>query len=164
MRYTRIGFASYAIASVLLILVVGVAWARSRPVAETAAVPSEEPAPDAPPAPQEAGEAAWQAECAGCHGAGVARGRSIPALRAHAVELFAAEGGRDYLVDFMLTGAVRYVEEGRIVLDETHPAYAELTDQRIAAILSYMLTSWGNEELLPDGARLYSAAEIAARR
>lgn len=163
MRYTRIGFASYAIAAVLVVAVVGVAWTRSRSVASP--VPSSSSAPTEPSAtePQESGEAAYQAECAGCHGDGERR-RNIPALRGYAVELYASEGGREYLVDFMLTGRVRILEDGRVVYEEAHPGYPQLSDARIAAILNHMLTSWGNDLLPPAGRRPYGAPEIAARR
>jgi len=64
----------------------------------------------------------------------------------------------------MLDGRVRFIEDGRTVYEETHPAYEQLSNEVVAAILNYMLVSWGNEELLPTGARLYTAAEVAARR
>jgi cytochrome c5 len=164
MRYTRIGFAAYAIAAVLVIVVVGVAWARSRSLPEPTSTAADEVASRPGAAPQESGAAAYQAECGGCHGAGEARGRGIPALRVHAVELLSSEAGRDYLIDFMLTGRVRSMQDGRASYDESHPSYAELTDGRIAAILNHMLASWGNEALLPAGARLYAPGDIASRR
>ena len=166
MRYTRVGVASYAIASVLVVTVVTVAWARSRPAPGPVAAPAAESTaePSVSAAAQESDAASYRAECAGCHGEGVARGRSIPALREFAVELFTSEGGRDYLIDFMLTGRVRVVQEGRITYDETHPSYGELSDERIAGILNHMLTSWGNEALLPDDRRPYTGAEIAVAR
>ena len=177
MRYTRVGFASYAIAGVLLVTVLSVAWARSRasaapgieaagataPAAGVAAPRSPEPDGLAPP-PQEADAAAYEAECSGCHRSGEARGRAVPALRVHAVSLFTSEGGREYLIDLMLDGSVRFVEDGRTQYDDTHPAYEELSNETVASILNHMLVSWGNRELLPQDARLYTAAEVAARR
>jgi hypothetical protein len=62
----------------------------------------------------------------GCLREGEARGRSIPALRGLAVDLLTSEGGRDYLIDFMLTGRVRMIEDGRVTYEETHPSYGEL--------------------------------------
>jgi mono/diheme cytochrome c family protein len=165
-RYTKIGTASYAIAAGLVVAVVTVAWARSRPAAEPAAATPAERAPAVPGtlAAQESDAAAYRADCASCHREGEARGRSIPPLRGYVVELFTSEGGRDYLVDFMLTGRVRIIEEGRVMYDETHPSYGQLSDERIAGILNYMLTSWGNDALLPDDRRLYTGADIAAGR
>ena len=176
MRYTRVGVASYAIASVLVVTVLGVAWARSRapspptpPTASTeapATAPSgaAAPAPGAAPAPQDSGAAAWEAECGACHRDGEARGRSIPALRGLAVTLFTSRGGREYLIDLMLDGRVRSVENGRTEYVESHPSYEELSDASIAAILNHMLESWGNQELLPAEPPLYTAAAVAARR
>jgi cytochrome c5 len=171
MRYTRVGVASYAIASALVVTVLGVAWARSQGRAGTRAITessAEVPAAEAPggpaPPPQESGAAAYEAECGGCHRDGEARGRSIPALRGHAVTLFTSEGGREYLIDLMIDGRVRFVESARTVYEETHPSYEELADATIAAILNHMLVSWGNENLLPTELRLYTAAEVAAQR
>jgi mono/diheme cytochrome c family protein len=164
MRYTRIGLASYAIASALVATVTVVAWARSQSMSEPQA--GEHTRPAAPPVSevQELDTAAYQAECAGCHGEGEARGRSIPALRGLAVELFTSEGGRDYLIDFMLQGRVRSVESGLVSYRESHPSYARLPDASVAAILNYVLMSWGNDALLPSERRLYAAADVAARR
>jgi cytochrome c5 len=163
-RYTRIGLASYAIASVLVVVVVGVAWARSRALPEPASAVSVDASSPALGVARESAAEAYDAECGGCHGAGEARGRSIPALRGLAAELFLSEGGRDYLIDFMLAGRVRSVEEGRIVYTESHPSYTELPDARVAAIINHILVSWGNDELLPPEPRLYTAGDIAAAR
>lgn len=164
MRYTRIGLASYAIASVLVVAVVGVAWARSRPLSEPEAIPAVERVAEPTVVTQESGAAAYQSECSGCHGEGQARGRSIPTLRGFAVELFTSEGGREYLIDFMLDGRVRSMEDGEVAYIDGHPSYGELPDARIAAILDHMLVSWGNDALLPAERRSYTAAEVAARR
>ena len=178
MRYTRVGVASYAIASVLVVTVLGVAWARSRAPAppapaqagtqagtEAAAeAPSETAAPEPGPAAQESAAAAYEAECGSCHRDGEARGRSIPALRGLAVTLFTSRGGRAYLIDLMLDGGVRSIDNGQTVYAETHPSFEELSDARIAAILNHMLESWGNQELLPSEPALYTATAVAARR
>jgi len=172
MRYTRIGPLSYGIAAVLVATVVGVARARSGAPAAPGSTQPSGPS-TAQTTPEDEGgvdvrqvvdSAAWQAECSGCHGAGEARGRSIPALRGLAVELFASEGGRDYLIDFMLDGRVRSVEDGQVVYAESHPSYESLPDSQIAGILNYVLNSWGNDALMPAERRLYGEADIAARR
>jgi mono/diheme cytochrome c family protein len=163
-RNTRIGLASYAIASVLVVAVVGVAWTRSRALPEPEATPAAERAAEPIADAQESGATDYQSECSGCHGEGQARGRSIPALRGFAVELFTSEGGRAYLIDFMLDGRVRSVEDGEVAYVESHASYGELPDARIAAILDHMLVSWGNDALLPAERRPYTAAEVAARR
>lgn len=168
MRYTGIGAASYAIAAVLVVAAVTVAWIRSRHAPEDA-TPATPTLPEATGSPvgvpsQESGDAAYRARCAGCHREGEARGRRIPALRGIAVDLFVSEGGRDYLIELMLTSRVRMTEDGRVTHDEAHPSYAELSDASIAGILNHVLTSWGNAALLPDDRRPYTAAEVAAHR
>lgn len=64
----------------------------------------------------------------------------------------------------MLIGMVRVIVDGWVKYEETHPRYGGLSDERVAGILNHMLTSWGNEALLPDDRRLYTEAEIAVRR
>ena len=44
------------------------------------------------------------------------------------------------------------------------PAWAQLGDAELAAILDHLLTAWGNEALLPDGTAPYAVDEIAAAR
>jgi mono/diheme cytochrome c family protein len=155
MRYTRIGLASYSIGAVLVATVVGVAWARSRVTAPSGS--AGEPAADV-------GAAVYATECRACHGQGEARGRNLPALRGGVVGLFRSEGGRDYLVDLLLDGRVRRADGAQTTYVASHPAYARLSDAELAAVLNHMLSSWGNEALLPRETVRYSAAEVAARR
>ena len=98
--------------------------------------------------------ATWEDRCSGCH----ETLDYIPAL-------FAAEGGREYLVDLMLFGAQG---EARIY-GETQslrhrPFAGNYSDEQIAGLLNLTLVAWGNEEALPDGAVLYEPEEIAAAR
>jgi len=170
--------ASYSIAIVLLIAVVAVAWLRSReraaPPSEGAtagAVPSETPAAETRPAGGEAGPPpaslgsdVYATQCRGCHGEGEARGRTLPALRGNVVTILGSEGGRAYLIDLLLDGRVRRVEGGETTYAPTHPDYAALSDAEVASVLNHMLTSWGNDALVPQNARPYTSDEIAARR
>lgn len=155
MRYTRVGLASYSIAAMLVVTVVGVAWARSR---------SSAPLDSGGDMTGALGADVYARECRGCHGTGEARGRSMPALRGRVVDLFASSGGRDYLIDLLLDGRVRRVESGEPTLVDSHPGYAHLSDVEVAAVLNHMLSSWGNDALLPERATLYVDDEVAARR
>ncbi len=144
------------IAGMLLASALAFAWLRSRP----APVRAEAAAP--PPAAEVTGRLAfdwraigaqtYQANCASCHSDG--RGtRHVPPLSGHAVDMFQAEGGRAYLVDFLLYGL------------ERHPAYADrLSDNQAAAVLNHMLTAWGNSDLLATNRRLYGPPEVAEHR
>lgn len=96
----------------------------------------------------------WEARCAGCH---VELGY-VPAL-------FAAEGGRDYLVDLMLFGARgEAVIYGELQSFRHRPFAEQFGDQEMADLLNLMLLAWGNEEALPADAELYSEGEVAAAR
>jgi mono/diheme cytochrome c family protein len=170
MRHTRVRAASYAIAGILALTAAAVGWARSRDTYATAAAGEAAPAEAAAmpvaamPVASDSGAAVYARECRSCHGEGEARGRRIPPLRGLAVELLVAEGGREYLIDLMFDGRVRFEEDGKLVYQKTHPAYPHLNDAQVAAVLNHMLAAWGNQALLPRGTRPYTAAEVAGRR
>lgn len=98
-------------------------------------------------------EVLWEARCAGCH-----------VTLDYVPEVFAAEGGREYLIDLMLFGA-----RGEAYLygewqSLRHRPYGEFDDEQIAGLLNLMLLAWGNDEALPEGTQLYEAQEVAAAR
>lgn len=110
------------------------------------------------------GEALYATNCSGCHqtdGRGVPG--AFPPLVEHAPALYRADGGRAYLVALVLYGLQGEIE----VLGDTYrgvmPPWGHLSDRELAAILDHVLTTWGNEALLPDFAP-YAAEEIAAER
>jgi cytochrome c5 len=167
-RYTRIGWASYGVGGLLLAVALLVAWARSTPAPApahpAAAAPGATAAAPPGPGATALGAAVYAAECRSCHGQGERRGGAIPPLRGYTVELFRADGGRDYLIDFLFDGRVRRLEEGRLVYEKAHPIYTHLSDEAAAALLDHLLRSWGNESLLPAGTPPYQPAEVAAHR
>ncbi len=96
----------------------------------------------------------WEARCAGCH----EELTYIP-------ELFAAAGGRQYLVDVMLFGALgETFLYGEMQSLRHRPFADQFDDEDMAALLNLMLVAWGNEQALPEGTQLYTAAEVAAAR
>ncbi len=95
---------------------------------------------------------------------GEARGSSIPALRGGVPSILQSEGGREYLVTLLLDGRVRRTVGGHVSLAASHPGYARLSDRELAAVLNHMLSSWGNDALLPRGPALYTAQEVASQR
>lgn len=98
--------------------------------------------------------AVWEDRCSGCH----ATLDYIPAL-------FAAEGGREYLVDLMLFGAQGEARiYGQMQSLRHRPFAGNFDDEQMAGLLNLMLVAWGNEDALPTGAELYTPAEIAAAR
>ncbi len=102
--------------------------------------------------------------CASCHKAtGTGDPGVFPPLAAHAAKLEAAS--RTYPIDvvlFGLTGEIRV--EGKTYKGRM-PAYEGLlSDAEIAAVLDYVLSSWGNDKALPAGYAKITAADVSARR
>jgi mono/diheme cytochrome c family protein/heme/copper-type cytochrome/quinol oxidase subunit 4 len=110
------------------------------------------------------GEQAYS-NCVACHqpnGQGVPG--AFPPQAGHAPEIYNVEGGRTYMIHTVLYGL-----QGEIVVDGTTyngimtPWGALMNDEQIAAVLNYVLTSWGNEDLLEDFTPI-TAEEVAAER
>jgi cytochrome c5 len=165
MQPSRFPLGSSLLGATLVLAAVVFAWARS--TTPGGGPPARQPEPQAQAtatATAELGAEVWAARCASCHREGEARGRSIPSLHGFAVDLLVAEGGREYLVDFLFDGRVRQVSNREVSYVKSHPEYDALSDAEAAAVLNHMLTSWGNVELLPEEEPPYTADEIAARR
>jgi cytochrome c5 len=160
MRHIRDTAAFWLIATILVLSTVLFAAVRSQVPGGPTPVVAQQGAPDS----EQRGASVYTKHCSSCHREGEARGRAIPPLRGFAVELLLSDGGRDYLVDFLLDGRVRLVENGATTFVPSHPEYATLSDDEVAAVLNHMLTSWGNAELLPEDVPPYSAVEVASRR
>jgi mono/diheme cytochrome c family protein len=103
------------------------------------------------------------ANCAACHqatGAGIPG--VFPPLANHAYELYLAD--RDYLPLVLLYGL-----QGPIVVNGTTyngvmPAFPRLGDDEIAALLNYVMESWGDADLVGDAYEPYSATDVEALR
>jgi mono/diheme cytochrome c family protein len=112
----------------------------------------------------EADGASVYQRCFGCHkstGAGI--GGVFPPLAGHAPKLVRAE--RTYLVQVLLYGLEGEVEvEGKKYKGKMLPFGDKLKDDEIAAVLNYILASWGNDKLLPAGHKEFNAAEVKAQR
>lgn len=109
------------------------------------------------------GAQVYASNCQGCHqseGAGIAG--AFPPLAQHAADLAAAD--RDYLTLVLLYGL-----NGEIVVEEASyngvmPAWPQLSDADIAALLNTITIDWDAEGVLPDDFAPYGADEIAAAR
>ncbi len=108
--------------------------------------------------------AAVYARCSGCHRTTGAGSPGIfPPLAGHAARLETAS--RRYLIDVVLFGLKGRIDVQGKSYDGTMPAYAGLLDDaQIAAVLDYVLSSWGNDKQLPKDFAKISAAEVAAQR
>ncbi len=104
--------------------------------------------------------------CFGCHkSAGTGIAGTFPPLASHAAKVAISEGGRAYLIDVLLYGLEGKIEIEGKKYDGAMPAFGDqLKDDEIAAVLNHILTSWGNDKMLPKGHKEVSAAEVKARR
>lgn len=90
----------------------------------------------------ENGKKVYTAQCIACHQAG---GQGIPAA-------FPPLAGSDYLladkqraINVPLKGLTGKVTVNGMDYNSAMPSFAHLSDQDIADVMTYVLTSWGNE-------------------
>lgn len=111
------------------------------------------------------GQETFDANCAACH---QASGEGVPAafppLAGHLPDVVAADGGRQYLIHVLLYGLQGEIDVNGATYNGVMPAWAQFSDEQIAAVLNYALHSWGNDEMLPEGFEPLAADEIAAER
>lgn len=101
--------------------------------------------------------------CAACHMAnGLGIPGAFPPLAGHAPELYAAD--RTYPVLVLLYGVMGQLQIDGTPYNGLMPSHGHLGDAEIAAILNYVMTSFGNEELLPGDFTPFEAADVAAER
>lgn len=107
------------------------------------------------------GEQIFNTNCAACHqasGEGVAG--AFPPVRGHVNELFTAQGGREYLPALLLNGLQGPIEIAGNTYNGIMPAWRQLSDEQIAAVLNYSLTAWD----APSEFQPYEASEILGAR
>lgn len=105
------------------------------------------------------GAAVYQANCAACHqpeGQGMTG--TFPPLAGHAAKLFAAD--RDLLPLVLRNGLQTTIEVEGTSYSGFMPAWPTLSDAEVAAVLNHVLSSWGNQEALPEGAQLYTVEDV----
>lgn len=102
--------------------------------------------------------------CFGCHqstGRGIAG--VFPPLAGHAPELFKAD--RSYPIKVVLFGLKGEIEVEGKKINSVMPGHMDqLNDEEIAAVLNYVLSSWGNDKMLPKGHKEITPAEVKAVR
>ena len=103
--------------------------------------------------------------CVSCHkGGGTGMVGVYPPLVKHAPEV--VTGSRSYLITVLLYGLDGKIDiEGQKTgYDGIMPSHYSLTDEETAAVLNYVLTSWGNDKLLPKDFKPITADEVKAER
>ncbi|HJX14116.1 MAG TPA: cytochrome c [Candidatus Deferrimicrobiaceae bacterium] len=98
--------------------------------------------------------------CSSCHtSAGTGIGGVFPPLAGHAVKLVNAD--RTYPIQVLLFGLGGEIEVEGKKYNGAMPAFGDqLKDDEIAAVLNYVLSSWGNDKMLPKGHKEYTSAEV----
>jgi mono/diheme cytochrome c family protein len=137
-----------------------------------ATVPAGSPAGDAAGG-QAAGEVPAQAAadidgatayalCAACHqGNGMGIPGAFPPLAGHGPELYVAD--RTYPILVLLYGVMGQIQVSGMPYNGLMPAHGQLDDATIAAILNYVMTAFGNSDILTDF-EAYEVADVAAER
>ena len=109
------------------------------------------------------GAAIYTAQCAACHqasGAGVPG--AFPPLAGHAGDLYAAD--RAYLPAVLVAGLMGAIDVGGVTYNGLMPAFAQLDDAEIAAVLNHVLSAWGDADELGDAFSPYLADDVAEQR
>ncbi len=121
------------------------------------------PAQPAPAPSASANGAQVYNNCVGCHqanGAGIPG--TFPPLAGHIPQILGVSGGRDWLIQAMLFGLQGQITVRGNSYNGLMPAYPQLSDAEIAAVLNHIATQWGNS--FPQGQRPFTAAEVQAQR
>jgi mono/diheme cytochrome c family protein len=116
----------------------------------------------AAPAADTGGAAVFAGRCAVCHGpqaAGVPG--TFPSLHEQVVGFAKTEAGRDYLVMVVSTGLMGQLEVAGVKYNNVMPAQSGLTETDVAAVLNYLASDLGKNEL--GSAALDADAVKAAR-
>lgn len=112
------------------------------------------------------GAKVFEKRCAPCHREdGKGMDGKYPPLVKHAPEVLISS--RSYLITVLLYGLVGKIEieDPKATYDGgVMPSLYTLKDEEIAAVLNYVLTSWGNDKLLPKDFKPIGADEIKAER
>ena len=105
----------------------------------------------------------YTAQCAACHqatGAGIPG--AFPPLANHVGDLYAAD--RDYLPLVLVGGLMGPIEVAGMSYNGLMPAFPQLGDAEIAALLNHVLTAWGDADELGDAFSPYTAEDVAEQR
>jgi mono/diheme cytochrome c family protein len=109
------------------------------------------------------GAPVYAANCAACHqatGAGIPG--AFPPLADHAYELYQAD--RDFMPLVILYGLQGPIEVRGATYNGLMPAFPQLGDEQIAALLNHVLEAWGDADRLGDDYEPYAADDIEGLR
>lgn len=152
MRHATAHRATFVIAAIIAAVSALFAWIRSHDIViaprRTFAAPQEAAAVDL-----SRGDAFYANNCRMCHG-------TLP----HLGKLAATAGGREYFADLMVFGLDGKIEIAGKLKEVFHPPFDGESDDDLAAVINYMLASWGNAASLPADWKPMAPREVAASR
>ena len=109
------------------------------------------------------GEQVYAANCVACQQAnGAGLPAVFPPLSGHAADIHELEGGPEYLVEVLLYGLVGAIQVDGVAYNGVMPAWSQLSDEQLAAVLNYVLASWDNAGRVED--LPYQASDIEPLR
>jgi hypothetical protein len=73
-------------------------------------------------------------------------------------------GGRSHLIRIVLNGMAGPIEVRGRKYDAVMTPLRYLKDEQVADVLNFVLTSWGNASLLPEGHRPITPDEVLKER
>ena len=120
------------------------------------------------PPPQElqaqGGEQIYAKLCSTCHAPdGKSLATVAPPLAGHAVTMLQT-AGRDHLIRIVLNGMSGPIEVRGRPYNSIMAPLRYLKDQQVTDVLNHILTSWGNDALLPKDFRSFTPDEVKAQR
>lgn len=99
----------------------------------------------------ELGSKTFDTDCMACHQAtGEGIPGAFPPLAKHLPDIYNADGGRDVLIHTVLFGLDGKIDVLGTSYNGVMPAWHQLGDDVIAAVLNHELTTWGNDALVKD--------------
>ncbi len=80
-------------------------------------------------------------------------------------EILSKAGGREYLIKALLWGLQGQIEVKGMKYNRAMPAFAQLKDEEIAAVLTHIATAWGdNKNKKVKDFKPFTPAEVKALR
>lgn len=95
-----------------------------------------------PKAKMESGKKVYQTYCQSCH---MEDGGGVPGMNAPLIGSKYAAGNKDTLISIVLHGSAAFASDPERTYQNKMPSLANLTDQEIADVLTYIRNSFNNK-------------------
>lgn len=113
---------------------------------------------------EELGATFFANRCASCHqvnGTGIPG--AFPPLQGHAADVFAVDGGREYLINVLLFGVTGEIEvDGNTYSGIPMPGWASYSNDELAAVTNHIVAGWAAGA--PEGFAPFAAEEFEENR